>query len=110
MATITETVTLDDLDGTPGATTLVFGLDGATYEVDLSETNMNAIRPVLDNLVAKGRRVDGKSKTRKTSGSKTTSNASKVREWARANGHEVGERGRIPSEVREAYAAAHPQG
>jgi len=86
----------------------VFGLDGVQYEIDLAPANMDAIRPVLDNLAAKGRRIDAKGKTRKAStGSKpATSEASKVREWARANGFTVGDRGRMPAEVTEAYAKA----
>lgn len=31
----------------------------------------------------------------------------KVREWARANGIEIGEKGRIPAEVQAKYDAAH---
>lgn len=30
-----------------------------------------------------------------------------VREWARANGHDVSDRGRIKAEVFEAFEAAH---
>ncbi|HEX6486220.1 MAG TPA: histone-like nucleoid-structuring protein Lsr2, partial [Nocardioidaceae bacterium] len=33
--------------------------------------------------------------------------ASDIRQWARANGWDVPERGRVSAEVREAYAAAH---
>ena len=31
--------------------------------------------------------------------------AREVREWARANGHQVSDRGRVPAEVMEAYRA-----
>jgi len=106
MATITQTLVLDDLTGEEGATTLVFGLDGATYEIDLAPSSMEKVRGALEPLVEKARRVDGKSKGRKSSASKpSNSNASKVREWARANGYEVGNRGRIPAEVVAAYEA-----
>lgn len=106
MATVTETILIDDLDGTEGAETLVFGLDGATYEIDLSPENMTTVREALEPLVAKATRVDGKRKGRKPSAPAKQSDAAKVREWARENGHEVGNRGRIPVEVIEAYEAA----
>lgn len=107
MATITETVLIDDIDGTPDASTLVFGLDGASFEIDLSESNMAAVRSVLEPLVEKATRVDGKRKARRPStATPSNSEASKVREWARANGFEIGNRGRISSEVTEAFTAA----
>lgn len=109
MATVTNTVRLDDLNGAEGAETVVFGYEGVNYEIDLAGENLDNFRAVMDKMVGSATKVSGKT-PRKSSGSKTSSDASKVREWARANGHEVGERGRIPSEVREAYAAAHPQG
>ena len=32
-------VVTDDLDGSPGAETVSFGVDGHSYEIDLSEKN-----------------------------------------------------------------------
>lgn len=54
---------IDDLDGKPAAETLAFGLDGVTYEIDLSEKNSKALRKALDLYVASARRVGGR-KTR----------------------------------------------
>lgn len=106
---------VDDLDGGEASSTVEFGLDGATYEIDLSETNAQALRDVLARYVAKGRKVGGRRRSgggRSTNGrsrstGRTEAPAAEVREWARANGHEVPDRGRVSAEVREAYAAAH---
>jgi len=44
--------------------------------------------------------------TKSSRRSKATPNAASVRSWARANGHPVGDRGRVPAAVTEAYLAA----
>lgn len=107
MATKTETILIDDLTGEVGATTLLFGLDGVNYEIDLSESSMATVREALTPLAEAARKVGGKT-PRKSSGSKpSSSNASKIREWAKENGYTVGDRGRIPAEVTEAYTAAN---
>lgn len=36
-----------------------------------------------------------------------TPGTSEIREWARANGYEIGERGAIPGRIRSAYTLAH---
>jgi hypothetical protein len=80
----------DDLDGGDADETVAFGLDGRSYEIDLNEKNAKALRGGR----AKGRTQVGAS-------------AREIRDWARSNGHNVPDRGRIPSEVREAFEAAH---
>ena len=39
MAQKVQVVLIDDLDGGDATETVTFGLDGATYEIDLSEQN-----------------------------------------------------------------------
>lgn len=113
MATVKNLIITDDLDGTPNAESLVFGIDGKMFTIDLAPSNMEAVRPILEKMAAAARPFDGKSKGRKSATPKapgkskaSTSDAAKVRAWAAENGHEVGARGRIPSEVVEAYNAA----
>lgn len=101
---------VDDLDGGEAAETVEFALDGTSYEIDLSEKNATALRSALAVYVAESRKVAsgrrGAAKT-KQRGSATGPAASEVREWARSNGWDVPERGRVSADVRKAYDAAH---
>ena len=104
---------VDDLDGTPlsdgAGGTVSFGLDGTTYEVDLSHSNAERLRSALAEFVAVSRQVGGRAGSRRSSASRSSSgvNAAAVREWARAQGIQVSERGRVSAEVIEAYNAKH---
>ncbi|SOX56314.1 Lsr2 family protein [Mycobacterium ahvazicum] len=99
------TVTLvDDFDGAGAADeTVEFGLDGVTYEIDLSTKNAAKLRGDLKQWVAAGRRVGGRRRGR--SGIDREQSAA-IREWARRNGHNVSTRGRIPADVIDAFHAA----
>lgn len=46
---------VDDLDGSPAAGTIRFGLDGRTYEIDLSEENAARLRAIFADYVATAR-------------------------------------------------------
>ncbi|MCR6711807.1 MAG: Lsr2 family protein [Demequina sp.] len=105
MAQRVQVVLVDDVDGGSATETVSFSLDGVGYEVDLSDKNAAALRDALAPWVAAGRRVSG----RRAAGrgrSRVGSDASKIREWAKANGYKVSERGRVSAEIREAYAAS----
>ncbi len=117
MAQRVNVVLVDDVDGSDAVETVTFALDGVEYEIDLSEQNADKLRGALSLYVGHGRRTGGrrrsggqseqKSSRSRASGSSDGPSASEIREWARANGHTVPDRGRVSSEVREAYAAAH---
>ena len=97
---------IDDLDGADADETVSFGLDGAVYEIDLSQSNAAQLRDDLAKWVGNARRVKGRaSRSARPAGVKDDLN--KVREWGRANGFQVSERGRVSREVQEAYAAAN---
>jgi hypothetical protein len=106
------TVTLvDDFDGEAAADeTVEFGLDGVTYEIDLSTKNAKKLRDDLKVWVEKGRRVGGRRRGRGGSGrgrgSIDREQSAAIREWARRNGHNVSTRGRIPADVIDAFQAA----
>ncbi|CAA9338463.1 MAG: Histone protein Lsr2 [uncultured Nocardioidaceae bacterium] len=112
-------VLVDDLDGNDATETVGFALDGVEYEIDLSEENAAKLRDSLAVYVGHARRTGGRrrssssqgetksSRSRNGSSSSDGPSASEIREWARANGHTVPDRGRVSAEVREAYAAAH---
>ena len=106
MAQKVNVVVTDDFDGAEGASTVRFGLDGAEYEVDLKPEHEKIMRDFLDAYIGVGRKTaTGRrmpSKVRKASGAE----AGKIREWARANGYEVNERGRVPANIVDAYHAS----
>ncbi|MGW3993220.1 histone-like nucleoid-structuring protein Lsr2 [Amycolatopsis sp. NPDC004772] len=102
---------LDDIDGTPAAQTVQFGLDGVTYEIDLSDENAAALRDELARYIGASRRIGGR-KVRVATGQSTATTASdrernqQIRAWANTNGYEVSERGRLSSEVVSAFEEA----
>ncbi|GAA5116074.1 Lsr2 family protein [Alloalcanivorax gelatiniphagus] len=112
MAQKVNIVLVDDLDGTEATETVSFGLDGTNYEIDLNDDNASALREALSGYVGHARKVTGggarrarKATTGSSSGS--GSNTKDVREWAKSQGMEVSERGRISADVQQAYDAAH---
>lgn len=110
MAQKVHIVLVDDLDGSEAEETVTFGLDGATYEIDLSSANAAALREVLATYVGHARKVGGRRSTgRRTSSTANGSgpSAKEIRDWANSNGYTVSERGRVSAEVRQAYEAAH---
>ncbi|MBA3781847.1 Lsr2 family protein [Nocardioides sp. InS609-2] len=101
-------ILVDDIDGGDASETVQFGLDGASYEIDLSESNASALRDALSGYVGHARKVGSGRRTRRAGAASTSGvNAKEVRAWARANKRSVPDRGRIPADVREAYDAAH---
>lgn len=101
---------VDDLDGSSsdGVTTVQFGLDGVSYEIDLNASNAEQLRKSLADYVDAGRRTGGRLKAGSRPGGTAarSGEAGRVREWALENGYELSGRGRIPSHVVEAYQEA----
>jgi hypothetical protein len=108
MAQKVHIVLEDDLDGSEATETVSFALDGTSYEIDLNEGNAAKLRDALAVYIGHGRRVTGGNRRggRRAAATAGTS-AKEVREWARENGYDVPDRGRIPAEVRSAYEAAN---
>lgn len=109
-------VVTDDLDGSSNAETVTFAFDGVSYEIDLSKKNRTALEKALKPYIAAGRKASsGRAATRGAGRSRRGTSAASHREelaairtWARANGWpDLGERGRIPQDVQDAYHAAH---
>lgn len=109
MAQRVNVVLVDDIDGDEAAETVSFALDGVDYEIDLNETNAKSLRDTMERYVHAGRRVGGRRRKaqRGGSGGESGPSAADIRKWARENGWDVPERGRVSADVREAYAAAH---
>lgn len=100
MARRTEIVNTCDLTGQPADETVTFGIDGRTWTIDLSAEAAAELRDLLAPYQAVARRA-GKPAKRTTS-----TDPQRIREWARAQGLEVGDRGRIRAEIVEAYMEA----
>ena len=112
MAQIQEIRLIDDLDGREADETVEFGIDGKSYEIDLSSANAGKLRDALAEFVGSARRAGGRARravasapARRASVDREQNQA--IREWARKQGMTVSDRGRIPREVTDAYHRAH---
>ena len=114
MAQKVQVTLVDDLDGSSADETLTFGLDGVSYEIDLSKGNAKKFRDSLNAYVgaarrsgraARGRPRGRASRSRVVAGGGAAT--SDVRAWARSKGIKVNERGRIAADIVAKYEAAH---
>lgn len=112
MASRVEVLLVDDVDGGKADETVTFALDGTVYEIDLAAKKAAKLREQLGAFVGHARRVGTSGGTRSRRKAATTSSSSQanptlVRRWARENGYEVSDRGRVSANVLQAYADAH---
>ena len=111
MAQKIQTLLIDDLDGGEAEATVRFGLDGAEYEIDLSAKNAEAMRKVLEPYVSAARRASGSVARRPGRNGRRAAtvagpDSTAVREWAKSQGIEVKDRGRVPAELVVKFKAA----
>lgn len=98
----------DDLDGSEGAKTVKFGIDGDQFEIDLSDENHAKLKDFLSTYVAAGTKVSSARPQRGGSPAKSSrEEMQRIRAWAKENGHNVNERGRISQAITEAYYQTH---
>ena len=105
-----EVILVDDIDGSEATETVRFGLDGTSYEIDLNAANAAALRNALARFTGAGRKAGRTRRTAAANGRKAPDadlDKAEVRNWARANGVKVNERGRVPDAVVARYRAAH---
>jgi hypothetical protein len=95
----------DDLDGSDATQTVKFGWLGAEYEIDLNDKNYAAFEKALGKYLAAARKTGGRARGAKRSAA--TLDLAAVRAWAREQGYEISDRGRVSGEIMDAYAAAH---
>lgn len=95
----------DDIDGSAAAETIRFGLDGKSYEIDLSEDHAQEMRALLGRYVDAARRTTKSGRPFKQT--TVAPDPKAVREWARAQGMDVPTRGRIPRSVYQEFEAAN---
>jgi hypothetical protein len=105
-------ILVDDIDGSEATETVSFALDGTSYEIDLNDGNANALREAMSGYIGHARKASGGARSGRRSTSRSSAGASSshtkdVREWAKSQGMDVSERGRISADVQQAYDAAH---
>jgi Lsr2 len=105
-----QTVFVDDLDGSEAEGTVRFGLDGSEYEIDLSADHAQALREALAPYFSAARRAGGGAARRPARTARrapaTGLNTTEVREWAKSQGIDVKDRGRVPAELVVKFKAA----
>ena len=109
MAQKVQTLFVDDLDGSVAEGTVRFGLDGTEYEIDLNAEHATALRNALAAYVRAARRVGGSARKPVRSGRRRPTdglNPTEVREWAKTQGIDVKDRGRVPSDLVVKFKAA----
>lgn len=107
MARQTVVTHIDDTDGTAADETVTFAIDGVDYEIDLSAANAMSLREGLREYTRAGRRVGapaGRPSGRAVART-DKEQLDAMRRWARENGYEVSDRGRISNAIRDAYNA-----
>lgn len=104
MAEILTTTIVDDLTGSlleeSERKRVLFGVNGREFRLDVDANGkqqfMDALKPFMKAAteLAKPRTKGGRDK------------AGEIRAWAKANGHAISDRGRIPADIQKAYDAA----
>jgi hypothetical protein len=100
----------DDLDGSPAVETVRFGYAGREYEIDLNEEHAAALDEALAPYVEHARRTNGgkpRRGRRAEEGRRSSKKLRAIRQWAREQGLQVSDRGRISADIVAKYDAAH---
>jgi hypothetical protein len=108
MVRTTITQITDDIDGSKNAETYSFAWQGTEYEVDLSNKNFKAFDKLLQPYIEAGRKVSKRASGRGSSSASTSKrDLSAIREWARAEGIQISDRGRVPKAIIDQYNASN---
>ena len=112
MAQKITTLFIDDIDGGAAEGTVRFALDGTEYEIDLNAKHSEELRSALGRYVSHARKVGGAARRagraagRAGRGAGSTVNTTEIRNWARENGYDIKDRGRVPADLVAKYQAA----
>ena len=112
MAQKITTLFIDDIDGGQAQGTVRFALDGTEYEIDLNAKHSEELRSALGKYVTHARKVGGAARRagrvagRASRGAGSTLNTTEIRNWARENGYDIKDRGRVPADLVAKYQAA----
>jgi hypothetical protein len=106
------TLFIDDIDGGAAEGTVRFALDGTEYEIDLNAEHSQELRSALNKYVTHARKVGGPARRsgrtagRVVRGAGSALNTTEIRSWARENGYDIKDRGRVPADLVAKYQAA----
>ena len=112
MAQKITTLFIDDIDGGAAEGTVRFALDGTEYEIDLNAKHSEELRSALGKYVTHARKVGGTARRggrgagRAGRGAGSSLNTTEIRNWARENGYDIKDRGRVPADLVAKYQAA----
>jgi nucleoid-associated protein Lsr2 len=111
MAQKIQTLFIDDIDGGEAEGTVRFAIDGTDYEIDLSAQHGEELRGVFKNYIAHARKISGTARrgTGRSARKPSLIDPVAARAWARENGYDIKERGRVPAEVVTKYREATGQ-
>jgi len=99
---------IDDLDGSsPADTTISFGVDGTSYEIDLSAAHAEEFREAMRPFIAGARRTGTSTRRAARPARASGPSPSAVREWAKGEGIKVSDRGRVPAELTVRFREAN---
>lgn len=101
-----QVLLIDDIDGSEASETITFGLDGVTYEIDLSSKNADKLRKELAHYVESARKASAPARRRRELVRLGREQSARIREWAKSRGYKVNERGRIPANIVYEYAGS----
>ena len=109
---------VDDLTGeaAENISTVEFALDGRAYELDLTDENSAKLHDALAPYVTTARKLGGRRRSGARPGGAVKSSGrgpgydrqtlKSIREWAKTNGFQVSDRGRLPAAVLQAWQTA----
>lgn len=112
MAQKIQTLFIDDIDGGAAEGTVRFALDGTEYEIDLNAKHSEELRSALGKYVTHARKVGGGARRagrvagRAGRGAGSALNTTEIRNWAREQGYDIKDRGRVPADLVAKYQAA----
>ena len=112
MAQKIQTLFIDDIDGGEAEGTVRFALDGSEYEIDLSAKHSEELHTALGKYVTHARKVGGAARRagraagRAAKSANGAVNTTEIRNWARENGYDIKDRGRVPADLVAKFTAA----
>jgi hypothetical protein len=106
MAQRTQVLYVDDIDGSEAEGTVRFGLGGTDYEIDLNKKHTAQFAKAIAPYLAAARKAPSSRRPARAARA-SRHDQSEVRAWARGQGIQISDRGRIPADVLARYQAAH---